>query len=115
MRILLAFLVLPVCFATAQGPAERFARMTPGKVRAYELDVMRHIADLALIPPKLNTSPLPAYDYDRLDYGMTIGIERTPGGRLWACWVAGGDSAKAFFVLATSDDDGETWSPPRPR
>lgn len=44
---------------------------------------------------------------------MTIRIERTPGGRLWACWVAAGDSPKAFFVLATSDDDGETWSPPR--
>ena len=53
---------------------------------------MRKIADLALVPPKLNTSPLPEYDYDKLDYGMTIGIEQTPGGRLWACWVAGGDS-----------------------
>ena len=63
--------------------------------------------------PTLNTSPLPKYGYDKLDYGMTIGIERTPGGRLWACWVAGGDSPKAFFVLATSDDDGETWSTPR--
>jgi hypothetical protein len=65
------------------------------------------------VPPTLNTSPLPDYDYDKLDYGMTIGIERTPSGRLWACWVAGGDSPKAFFVLATSDDDGETWSKPR--
>lgn len=74
---------------------------------------MRKIADLALIPPTLNTSPLPEYGYDRLDYGMTIGIERTPNGRLWACWVAGGDSPKAFFVLASSDDDGETWSDPR--
>ena len=62
------------------------------------------IADFALETPRLNTSPLPEYGYDRLDYGMTIGIERTPGGRLWACWVAGGDSPKAFFVLATSDD-----------
>jgi predicted neuraminidase len=44
---------------------------------------------------------------------MTIGIERTPGGRLWACWVAGGDSPKAFFVLTTSDDQGESWSSPR--
>jgi len=87
--------------------------MTAAEVRAYELDVMRRIADLALIPPKLNTSPLPDYDYDRLDYGMTIGIERTPKGRLWACWVAGGDSPKAFFVLATSDDDGHSWSKPR--
>ena len=73
---------------------------------------MEQIAEHALVPPVLNTSPLPAYGYDRLDYGMTIGIERTPGGRLWACWVAGGDSPKAFFVLATSDDDGETWSDP---
>lgn len=74
---------------------------------------MERIADLALIPPVVNTSPLPEYDYYKLDYGMTIGIERTPGGRLWACWVAGGDSPKAFFVLASSDDDGEHWSHPR--
>ena len=71
------------------------------------------VADLALVTPKLNTEPLPEYDYDKLDYGMTIGIERTPKGRLWACWVAGGDSPKAFFVLATSDDDGASWSKPR--
>jgi len=99
--------------ASAEEPAARFAAMTPDEVRASEIRAMEKIADLALIPPKLNTSPLPDYDYDRLDYGMTIGIERTPGGRLWACWVAGGDSPKAFFVLATSDDDGERWSPPR--
>lgn len=72
-----------------------------------------NIADMALVPPVLNTSPLPDYDYDQLDYGMTIGIERTPNGRLWACWVGGGDNEKAFFVLATSDDEGETWSKPR--
>ena len=90
-----------------------FTQMTPEQIRAFEIEVMEKIADLALIPPKLNTSPLPEYDYDRLDYGMTIGIERTPRGRLWVCWVAGGDSPEAFFLLATSDDDGETWSSPR--
>lgn len=74
---------------------------------------LESIAAHALETPVLNTSPLPEFDYDRLDYGMTIGIERTPGGRLWACWVAGGDSPDAFFVLATSDDEGETWSRPR--
>ena len=78
-----------------------------------QIERMEKIADLALVPPVLNTSPLPEYGYDKLDYGMTIGIERTPGGRLWACWVAGGDSPKAFFVLAISDDDGENWSQPR--
>lgn len=65
----------------------------------------------SLNPPVLKTGPLP--DYDRLDYGMTIGIERTQNGRLWACWVGGGDNDKAFFVLATSEDDGENWSRPR--
>jgi sialidase-1 len=95
------------------GEPERFAAMSPAEVRAFEIEVMTKVADLALIPPTLNASPLPKYDYDQLDYGMTIGIERTPEGRLWACWVAGGDSPKAFFVLATSDDDGESWSKPR--
>ena len=96
----------------AANAVPEFDTMSDEDVRAYELDVRRRVADLALIPPRLNTSPLPEYDYDRLDYAMTIGIERTPRGRLWACWVGGGDSPKAFFVLATSDDDGETWSKP---
>lgn len=71
------------------------------------------LADLALVPPVLNTNPLPEYGYDRLDYGMTIGIEHTNGGRLWACWVGGADGEKAYFVLATSDDRGASWSKPR--
>ncbi len=104
----LAFVIIPLMIG----------RLLPvGHVVAHErserIAEMEKIADLALVPPSLNTSPLPEYDYDKLDYGMTIGIERTPGGRLWACWVAGGDSPKAFFVLATSDDDGATWSKPR--
>jgi hypothetical protein len=88
--------------------AEEFARMTPDQIRAVEIGVMEKIASLALIPPVLNTSPLPNYDYDQLDYGMTIGIARTPKGRIWAAWVAGEDGPKAFFVLAASDDDGAT-------
>ena len=69
--------------------------------------------DPAMETPVINTSPLPRYGYDRLDYGMTIGIERTPKGRIWACWVGGGDNDDAFFVLNTSDDNGKTWSDPR--
>jgi len=94
------------------GRAQENRTKSPDEARV-RIQRMEKIADHALIPPVLNTSPLPEYDYDRLDYGMTIGIERAPGGRLWACWVAGGDSPDAFFVLATSDDDGETWSKPR--
>jgi len=109
----LTLLLAAGTLCAADSPEARFSMMSPAEVRAFEMDVARRVADLALIPPALNTSPLPQYDYDKLDYGMTIGIERTPKGRLWACWVAGGDSPKAFFVLATSDDDGETWSKPR--
>ncbi|WP_459554329.1 sialidase family protein [Lacunimicrobium album] len=92
---------------------QRFTLMTPDQIRQEEIKTMEAVADLALIPPTLKTSPLPKYDYDQLDYGMTIGIERTPKGRLWACWVAGGDSPDAYFVLATSDDNGENWSKPK--
>ena len=102
------FLSLPMLVMLAAALAAQEPTADTERIAAME-----KMADLALIPPSLNASPLPQYDYDRLDYGMTIGIERTPGGRLWACWVAGGDSPKAFFVLATSDDDGETWSKPR--
>ena len=114
LGLLVAVLTLTVVRAAVaeDAPEARFAAMSAAEVRAHELDTLRRVADLALIPPTLNTDPLPKYDYDKLDYGMTIGIERTPKGRLWACWVAGGDSPKAFFVLATSDDDGETWSKP---
>lgn len=100
--------------ALAQDPAPeaRFAALSQQDIRAFEIEVAEKIADLALIPPTLNTDPLPKYDYDQLDYGMTIGIARTPGGRLWACWVAGEDGPKAFFVLNRSDDDGQTWSKP---
>src|SRR6185312_16637857 len=44
---------------------------------------------------------------------MIIGLERTPKGRLWACWVGNGDNPNGFFMLATSDDGGATWSKPR--
>ncbi|MBK9168696.1 MAG: exo-alpha-sialidase [Bryobacterales bacterium] len=106
-RILLAFLLFSIHMAAQPAAPEDL------HTRAFEVSLMERIADLALLPPVLNTAPLPQYDYDQLDYGMTIGIARTPGGRLWAAWVAGEDGPKAFFVVATSDDDGATWSKPR--
>jgi hypothetical protein len=71
------------------------------------------LADPALETPFINTNPLPEYGYDRIDFGMVIGIEQTRGDRMWACWVGGGDSEKGFFVLASSDDAGRTWSDPQ--
>lgn len=71
------------------------------------------LLDLSLVPPVINTNPGPEYD-DKVRIGnMVIGIERTPQGRLWSCWVGNGDSPNGFFMLATSDDGGNTWSKPR--
>ena len=69
--------------------------------------------DQGLVPPPINTSPLPEYDYGNLDYGMTIGIAQTQGGRIWAAWIGGGDNEDAFFVLNHSDDNGKSWSKPK--
>ena len=114
-RILLALgsLLLGAICARAQTSESALTSLDPAAARAFELEVLRKVSDLALVPPRLNSSPLPEYDYDQLDYGMTIGIARTPAGRLWAAWVAGGDSPLAFMVAATSDDEGATWSKPR--
>lgn len=40
------------------------------------------------------------------------GIARAPNGRLWATWYAGGEDEgpENYVVLATSGDDGRTWS-----
>ncbi|MDZ4402792.1 sialidase family protein [Prosthecobacter sp.] len=44
---------------------------------------------------------------------MIIGMDRTPKGRIWGCWTGTGDKKDGYFLLATSDDDGTTWSKPR--
>ncbi len=69
--------------------------------------------DLALEAPTINITPLPYYDYDRLDYSMNRGIAQTIKGRIWACWVGGGDNDDAFLLFNSSDDYGLTWSKPR--
>lgn len=97
----------------AENTPESFENMTPEQAREYELDTIRRVADLSLVPPVINTNPLPEYDYDQLDYGMVLGSARTPKGRLWSAWVGGEDGPKAFMVAATSDDNGKTWSKPR--
>ena len=92
-------------------PESRFEKKTPAEIDAFERDVAanlntlskREICDLALVPPILNTNPLPKFDYDQLDYGMTIAIAPTPKGRIWACWVAGEDGPRGFFVLNRSE------------
>lgn len=99
LRILLSLLV-----ASLVSPA--FTAEPPARVPA-------NVLNLAMEPVPANTRPGPAYTTAALDYAMVLGIERTPKGRLWAAWIAGGDSEKGLVVLASSDDHGATWSEPR--
>ena len=91
----------------------KFQKLNPEEAKRYENKVLRQIADLALITPEINTSPLPKYDYDTQDYVMALTIERTVKGRIWSAWIGGCDCPNAFLMAATSDDNGETWSKPR--
>jgi hypothetical protein len=71
--------------------------------------------DYGMVQPDI-ISPVPdSYNYNngKLDYFMTIGCEGTKGGRIYNCWVGGGDNDKAFLVLNWSDDKGNTWSEPK--
>jgi predicted neuraminidase len=71
------------------------------------------LLDLSLEPPLINTNPGPEYAAEVRPGNMIIGLDRTPKGRLWAAWVGNGDSPNGFFMLATSDDNGKSWSQPR--
>lgn len=75
--------------------------------------VSREVLAMGIEPVLPIINPGPEYSAAQLDYAMVIGMDRSPKGRLWAAWVAGGDSDKGFFVAASSDDDGNTWSPTR--
>lgn len=78
-----------------------------------ETQVPKSVLDLTLEPAEINFHPGPEYAPKQQDYAMVIGIDRTPQGRLWAAWVGGGDNPLAYFLVASSDDDGKTWSHPR--
>src|ERR1043165_5434544 len=99
-RLCLAFVlssVAPIVFAAAQESTA----------------LPKLLLDLSLEPPVINTNPGPEYADEARPGNMIIGVERTPKGRLWACWVRNGDSPNGFFMLATSDDGGTKWSKPR--
>jgi len=94
-----------IFFETPELSASEFAFANP--------TIGSEVLDLTLEPVEINFNPGPEYSDENRDYAMVIGMDRSPGGRLWAAWVAGGDSEKGFFVVSSSDDDGETWSSPR--
>ncbi len=75
-------------------------------------------SDPALLPVALNVAPGREYANDRRRFQGIPGIERAANGRLWATWYAGGPEESGegpgnYVVVATSRDDGETWSRPK--
>lgn len=71
--------------------------------------------DEALRPVVVNHRPGPEYAADARAFQGIPGIERSPIGRLWATWYAGGDGEgeSNYVLLTTSGDDGRSWSGPR--
>ncbi|MBM4082085.1 MAG: exo-alpha-sialidase, partial [Planctomycetes bacterium] len=69
--------------------------------------------DATMEPPVIITAPGPEFRDEARPGAMIIGMDRTPKGRLWGCWTGAGDKPDTYFILATSDDDGATWSKPR--
>ncbi len=73
------------------------------------------LPDLALQPPRVITSPGPEYGKHNRGAQGVPALERTAQGRLWAAWYTGKstrgvESSSSYVVLATSGDDGRTWS-----
>ena len=54
----LALLLFPAALLAA-APEARFAAMSPDEISGYERDNLQRVADLSLIPPVINTDPLP--------------------------------------------------------
>jgi len=71
------------------------------------------LLDRGLEPPAINVRPGVEYSDEARWAGMIIGMDRTPRGRIWGCWVGNGDNPNGYFILASSDDGGHTWSKPR--
>ncbi len=63
--------------------------------------------------PAVITNPGPEFQNDARPGAMVIGMDRTPQGRIWGCWTGTGDKRDGYFLLATSDDGGDSWSKPR--
>lgn len=65
--------------------------------------------------PYLNWNPGPEYDDSVRMFQGIPSIARAPGGRLRATWYGGGtgESQDNYVLLATSGDDGKTWSKPK--
>ncbi len=89
-----------------------------GILRGWRLTLAASFATLsaaedpALAPAVVNTAPGAAYAASTRVFQGIPGLARAPGGRLWATWYGGGtdEGPENYVMLATSADDGRTWS-----
>lgn len=63
--------------------------------------------------PVVLRNPGEAFQDSARPGAMIIGMDRTPKRRIWGCWTGTGDKKDGYFLLATSDDGGASWSKPR--
>jgi hypothetical protein len=73
------------------------------------------VTEAYLQPPRVITNPGPEYADDTRRFQGIPGIERAASGRLWATWYGGhGESEDNYncIFLASSTDEGQTWSSP---
>lgn len=73
------------------------------------------LPDLALLPPDVMTAFGTKHVKSSRGAQGVPAIERTAEGRLWAAWYAGRsprgvESTSSYCVLATSGDDGKSWT-----
>lgn len=88
----------------------RVIRKAVFKIKVDKSAFYKECDSLAMVKPRIIKNENKKYSTKNLDYGMTIGIERTPKGRIWSCWCGGGDNGDSFFVLAWSDNNGKRWT-----
>ena len=84
---------------------------TPEEAKRIECEAFEKFADLAVkLPPVIRMANIADYSTNKLDFALNNGLAMTRGGRIWANWIAGGDSSSSFTAGSWSDDDGETWT-----
>ncbi len=97
----------------------RYPRLVPALVLStasvLALATSARADDPALEAPTVNLRPGPEYADDARAFQGIPGVERASNGRLWAVWYAGGpgEGGENYVLIATSGDDGRTWSGPK--
>jgi predicted neuraminidase len=90
-----------------------------GERLQFKMMVLLVLADGAMVremdglTPSIISNPGAEFQDDARSGAMIIGMDRTPKGRIWGCWTGTGDKKDGYFLLATSEDGGGSWSKPK--